>query len=341
MRKVKLKFSKGLEIEFANRGRAIDQINKIAEEGTYPVYVIYGPEGCGKTALFKQAKEILEEHNYNVVYANPLAENRGEILAYTPSIRDIVKEVFKLFPDPYSKIVDVAINIAGQVMKRFRKPRVAVLMDDIFQAVGLDNAEKYVKILLNLIEYPPGDYEKIVVLVASSEGVTRERIGRHRWATMRILWNMSREGFKELYEKLPELKPDLEEAWNLTGGNPWLLARLYGANWNLGNVLSETIKIKRLRNFVRLLAKKEIEILKEAIEDPDTIFERLREPEAQSLERKLTELNMVIEIWDRDEHFWIDVPPPERDPSLGIGRYYAWQTPLHKEAVKRALEQAS
>jgi len=34
--------------------------------------------------------------------------------------------------------------------------------------------------LLNLIEYPPGEYEKIVVLVSSSEGVTRERIGRHR-----------------------------------------------------------------------------------------------------------------------------------------------------------------
>jgi len=34
--------------------------------------------------------------------------------------------------------------------------------------------------LLNLIEYPPGEYEKIVVLVSSSEGVTRERIGRRR-----------------------------------------------------------------------------------------------------------------------------------------------------------------
>jgi len=46
--------------------------------------------------------------------------------------------------------------------------------------------------LLNLIEYPPGDYEKIVVLVTSSEGMSRRRVGRHSWATFRILWNMSK-----------------------------------------------------------------------------------------------------------------------------------------------------
>ncbi|GAB6944937.1 hypothetical protein JCM14467A_17190 [Vulcanisaeta sp. JCM 14467] len=38
---------------------------------------------------------------------------------------------------------------------------------------------------------------------------------------------------------------------------------------------------------------------------------------------------------------WIDEPPPERDPELGIGRYVAWQTPLHREAVRKALEPAS
>ena len=78
-------------------------------------------------------------------------------------------------------------------------------------------------------------------------------------------------------------------------------------------------------------------VLREAVEDPDTIFRRLREPEARSLEKKLVELNLIVEIWDRDGHGWIDVPPPERDVELGIGRYYAWQTPLHREAVRRAL----
>jgi len=42
--------------------------------------------------------------------------------------------------------------------------RVAVLVDGVFQAIGLDKAEIYVKMLLNLIEYPPADYEKIIAI---------------------------------------------------------------------------------------------------------------------------------------------------------------------------------
>jgi hypothetical protein len=33
--------------------------------------------------------------------------------------------------------------------------------------------------------------------------------------------------------------------------------------------------------------------------------------------------------------FWIDEPPPEKDLELGIGKDVAWQSPLHREAVKR------
>ena len=51
----------------------------------------------------------------------------------------------------------------------------------------------------------------------------------------------------------------------------------------------------------------------------------------------LIEKNLIARIWDRDPDAWIDEPPPERDPELGIGKYYAWQTPLHREAVRRIL----
>jgi len=52
----------------------------------------------------------------------------------------------------------------------------------------------------------------------------------------------------------------------------------------------------------------------------------------------LVELNLVIDdITLRDPFLWVDIPPPERDVELGIGRYVAWQTPLHREAVRRAL----
>jgi hypothetical protein len=53
---------------------------------------------------------------------------------------------------------------------------------------------------------------------------------------------------------------------------------------------------------------------------------------------RLVELNLLVdEIHPRRQYLWVDQPPPERDPELGIGRNVAWQTPLHREAVRRAL----
>jgi len=336
MKRTKIVFA-NREIEFIDREKALKQIEEYTEKGTHVVHVIYGPEGCGKTALFKQAKTILEEFGYHVVYVSPLARDEREILMYTPSIHEIAEEVLKSFPDPYPRIVDIAIKIVSRAMNKLRKPRIAVLMDDIFQAIGLDKAEIYTKILLNLIEYPPGEYEKIVVLVSSSEGVTRERIGRHRWATFRIMWNMPRDGFRKLYEVLPEPKPSFEDVWRVAGGNPDILETLYISGWSFDNILTEFIRDRKLRSFTAMLNEKERRALEEIIYDPDIILERLREPEVQQLEKKLIEMNLVVDIWERDELGWIDVPPPEKDLELGIGKYFAWQTPLHREAVKRVL----
>jgi hypothetical protein len=44
----------------------------------------------------------------------------------------------------------------------------------------------------------------------------------------------------------------------------------------------------------------------------------------------------LYNMYDRDSCFWVDQPPPERDPELG--KNAAWQTPIHREAVRRALE---
>jgi hypothetical protein len=101
----------------------------------------------------------------------------------------------------------------------------------VFQPIGLDKAGIYVKSLLNLIEYPPRSYEGIVAVVATSEGVTRREIGRHRWGRLMLMWNMPREGFQRLYEKLPGPKPPFEDVWRWTGGNPSVLAALYENRW--------------------------------------------------------------------------------------------------------------
>jgi len=334
MRRAKLRFA-GREVEFVDRDAALKQIEELAERGIVLPIIIYGPEGCGKTALLRQAKEVLEDLGYIVVYANPLAREEKEILIYTPSIREIVEEVLRSFPDPYSRVVDTAIRIASKAMSRLAKPRVAVLMDDIFQAIGLDKAEIYTKILLNLIEYPPGDYEKIVVLVSSSEGVTRWRIGRHRWADIFVMWNMSREGFEMLYKLLPEPKPPFEEVWRLTGGNPDALEKLYSNGWSVEAVLRKLISAKRLElHFLRKWGRH----LEEAVADPDYLWSG--PDEVEPLIDELVERNLIVfHLPPRMPELWIDVPPPERDAEIGVGRYVAWQTPLHMEIVRRALEE--
>jgi len=338
MKKIKTSFA-GLTIEFVDRERAIEQVRELGEKGTFPVYVVYGPEGCGKTALLRQTKVILEEEfGYHVVYTDPLAERTEEVLQYTPTIEGVVKEVLNSLPEPYSKIVDAVISIASWVIKRFPKPRIAVLMDDIFQAVGVDKAEAYVKTLLNLIEWPPAEYDRIVVLVASSEGVTRERVGRHSWADIFVMWNMARGGFQQLYGFLPSEKPSLEDVWRWTGGSPRYLEKLYKARWDVEKAVSDVVDDRKLLRFVHELPDVERQILREALEDPDTLLGKYRE--AKNLVNQLTEKNLIIELKRRDPRVWIDQPPPEKDPELGIGRYYAWQTPLHREAVRKALTAA-
>jgi len=98
------------------------------------------------------------------------------------------------------------------------------------------------------------------------------------------------------------------------------------------------VKERKLDILAATLSREEVEVLRQVLGDPDSLVERLREKHVRELERRLVELNLIMYMHDRDEHFWIDQPPPEKDPELGIGRFYAWQTPLHREAVRRALE---
>ncbi|MGC8608073.1 MAG: ATP-binding protein, partial [Vulcanisaeta sp.] len=115
-------------------------------------------------------------------------------------------------------------------------------------------------------------------------------------------------------------------------GNPRMLALLYENNWSIEGTVNELIKFKDIdQGFVKRWRNQ----LEKAVEDPDYLwFEAPRE-----LVNKLIAKNLIIyNMYDRDLQFWIDEPPPIRDPELGIGKYVAWQTPLHREAVRRALE---
>jgi len=336
--RVRLLFTPTIEVEFADRDRALRQVEDLAERGTRFPIVVYGPEGCGKTALLRQAVEVLDEYGYKTILVSPLEDELGRALQVSPSIRGIALEVLKAFSEPLTNLLQVALKVKALIEERFVRPRIALLLDDLFQSVGLENAERYVKMLLNIIEYPSRRYENIIVLVSSSEGLTRERVGRHEWCKIYSLWNMSRGGFKQLYSQLPGEKPALEEVWKLTGGNPRALAKLYEAGWSPEATIYDIIEGKRLYKLILQLERSELSTLEEALEDPDTLL--AGGAEAEKMLGKLIELNLVAEIPARRENLWIDEPPPKKDHELGIGHYIAWQTPLHREAARRALKEA-
>ncbi|MGC8584110.1 MAG: ATP-binding protein, partial [Thermoproteus sp.] len=134
------------------------------------------------------------------------------------------------------------------------------------------------------------------------------------------------------YDQIPGHKPPFEEVWRLTGGNPKLLGELYEAGWDADRVVRRLVEERGLDS-PELLGWKSW--LEKAVEDPDALW-AVGVPER--LVQELVERNLIVYgIHSRDPDFWVDVPPPERDPELGVGKRVAWQSPLHREAVRRAL----
>jgi len=109
---------------------------------------------------------------------------------------------------------------------------------------------------------------------------------------------------------------------------------LHKSGWNVDRLVEALIREKELTS--SFIAKWR-RWLEEAVEDPEALWS----PDApEELIKQLTEKNLIVyNMYNRDPYFWIDQPPPERDPELGIGKNVAWQTPLHREAVRRALEE--
>ncbi len=336
MIKVELKFAPGLWMEFTNRDRALKQVEEWAEKSTWRPVVVFGPEGCGKTALLLQASAMLRELGFEVFYLHPL-ERKFEAEVDLPDLKsEFMRFVERaLGENALGRITWAAVDFIRKLQKA-RQGKIAVIADDVFQAIGLDAAAAYVKTLLNLIEYPESRYEKIVVLVTTSEGASRREIGRHRWAHLAPMWNMSMEGFRQLYERIPGPKPPFEEVWRWTGGNPDMLRRLYEASWKVDKVVTAVAREKVLSSpFVARWRG----WLEQAVENPDALWS----PEAsEELIDALEEKNLIIyNMYERDPYFWVDQPPPERDPELGIGRNVAWQTPIYREAVRRALRETA
>jgi hypothetical protein len=334
VKRIKLEIAPGVKTEFVDRDRALAQVVEWAEKSTRWPVVIFGPEGCGKTAFLRQAASGLRELGYDVFYLHPL-DRVFAAEVDDPDVKTLFLDLVRktLEDEKWGRLALAVFDLTREILKK-RRRKIAIIADDVFQAIGLDKAAAYVKGLLNMIEHPVYRYENIVVLVATSEGMSRSEIGRHRWADIMPMWNMVKDGFRRLYEAIPGVKLLFEEAWRLTGGNPHMLLELHKSGWNVDRVVEALIREKELTS--SFIAKWR-RWLEEAVEDPEALWS----PDApEELIKQLVEKNLIVyNMYNRDPYFWIDQPPPERDPELGIGKNVAWQTPLHREAVRRALEE--
>jgi KaiC/GvpD/RAD55 family RecA-like ATPase len=196
VKRIKVEIAPGVKTEFVDRDRALAQVEEWAERGTRFPVVIFGPEGCGKTAFLRQAAAMLRELGYDVFYLHPL-DRVFEAEVSPPDVKKAFLEFVEraVAEEAVGRVAWAVFDFVRKVLKT-RKTKIAIVADDVFQAIGLDKAAAYVKGLLNTIEHPVYDYENIIVLVATSEGVSRREIGRHFWAELRPMWNMPKEGFR-------------------------------------------------------------------------------------------------------------------------------------------------
>jgi hypothetical protein len=334
VKRIKLEFAPGVETEFVDRDRALAQVAEWAERGTRFPIVIFGPEGCGKTAFLRQAASGLRELGYDVFYLHPL-DRVFAAEVDDPDVKSLFVDLVRktLEDERWGRLALAVFDLVREVLKK-RRRKIAVIADDVFQAIGLDKAAAYVKGLLNMIEHPVYRYENIVVLVATSEGVTRE-IGSHFWAELTPMWNMPQNGFRQLYEKIPGPKPPFEEVWRWAGGNPRMLGRLYEGGWDVVGVVLRVVEEKGLTAEFVSRWRSWLEL---AVEDPDVVG---KVEFSHELRQELVWRSLIIYIYRRNPALWVDQPPPERDLELGIGRNVAWQTPIHRGAVRMALREVA
>ncbi len=72
MRRIKPEFVPSVKTEFTDRDRALARVVKWAEKSTRWPVVVFGPEGCGKTAFLRQAVSGLRELVCDVFCLHPL-----------------------------------------------------------------------------------------------------------------------------------------------------------------------------------------------------------------------------------------------------------------------------
>jgi hypothetical protein len=119
MRRITLNLLPGLEVEFVDRDRALAQVVEWAEKSTRWPVVIFGPEGCGKTAFLRQAASGLRELGYDVFYIDPL---HRFFIAHTEArevVRGLAEAASEAFGIAQFKLATLALDVGRELLERW------------------------------------------------------------------------------------------------------------------------------------------------------------------------------------------------------------------------------
>ncbi len=321
-----------IEPKFVNRVEELNILNKLATEGCIlPIY-IYGPEGCGKTRLLK---EFVRNFHDIAIYIDALErEDIHKVLMYSSCLKDVV-DVLLAFLQTISGhlgrvLIDKIFTIVSKISTKFKLEdrHLVIALDDVSRAIGLDEIEWYVKWLYNSISKISEEYEpkSILIIVTTSEGISKRLVARHRHALIYMIWSLEYEAFQELTKQLnPPSKDIVDKVWELTGGNPSKLLEIALIHkWNV-NLWFEHLEERIEEIFDRIRRENLIKELILLLEDPDIIHKQTTQ-----------ELYKLYEILEYESlmmyvgYSLITGKRIQKQPELGIGQYYAWQIPAYR-----------
>lgn len=341
-------------IPFVGRRVELRALCRLNEKQMYLPLFIYGPEGCGKTTLLREFTTSFNNYFSKgfALYVNAESESwrPQEVFTvpkiYSELIHEIALSLAEFLNVPLSQI---AGRIAGRYVSamlekiylrrlRGRVDRLFIAIDEIVKSIGLPSIEGYAKSMYNEINFRNEQHPFFGVILnyiaATSEGESLELLGRHSYISIMIVWNMLRRDFEELYyrvkEYFPGSAPPFEDIWKLLGGNPRRLIELAQKyQWNVEYFLKDLVNTYR-DSIMRIRKKGFTDMLKAIIEDPDNVF---RDEVSIDIRDYLVGMNLLINkslpTLTREE-----IP---QDLEIAVGKYYAWQTPIYREAVKKIL----
>lgn len=278
------------------------------------------------------------------LYIDGKVRRGAEAVKSNVNIADVLAEVGGLAGSVGRAVARLAVWLVGRIVEkvaeRFAPTNILVVVDELFSAVGVgegavvvkhaqelgDSVLRFKKAELGEIPKPLAE-AAVSYLIFTSEGSSRRELSRHNWAHVALMWNMGEREFQQLGETLGA--SDLTTAWRLCRGNPRCLFQLAELSWDVEKFLTVVISSRWVGWVVAEATRRGlVDVLKEAVENPDV----LAEPRGLRLTRFL-ENSFVIELSPI-----VVGPAPRPDAELGIGRRYAWQMPVLRDAVKMALE---